>query len=40
MARDSIFEEKYIDISIGVIGINQGLIPNFVQDIIDQDNIG
>ena len=40
MARDFVFEEKYVDILIGVIGIDQDLSPDFVQDTTDQDNIG
>ena len=32
MTRDFVFEEEYVDILIGVIGIDQGIIPDFVQD--------
>ena len=38
-ARDFFFEEEYVDIPIGVIGINQGLIHDFIQNTIDQDNV-
>ena len=38
--RNFVFEEEYVDIPISVIGIDQGLIPDFVQDTTDQDNIG
>lgn len=37
--RDFVFEEKYVDIRI-VIGIDQDLVLDLVQDTIDQDNIG
>ena len=39
IVRSMIFS-TYIDIPIGVIGIDQGLISDFVQDTIDQDNVG
>ena len=39
MARDFVFEEEYVDILIGVIGIDQGLILDFIQDTTDQDNV-
>ena len=29
IARDFVIEEEYVDIPIGVIGIDQGLISNF-----------
>ena len=38
-ARDFIFEEEYVDILIGVIGIDQGFILDFIQYTTDQDNI-
>lgn len=39
MVKDFVFEEKYVDIPIGVIGIDQGLIPDFIEDTTNQDNI-
>lgn len=38
--KDFVFEDKYVDILITVIGIVQGLILDFDQDTIDQDNAG
>ena len=29
--RDFVFEDKYVNVLIGVIGINEGFIPDFVQ---------
>ena len=40
IVRDFAFEEENVNIPTYIIGINQGLIPNFVQDTLDQDNIG
>ncbi|KAJ4719033.1 Retrovirus-related Pol polyprotein from transposon TNT 1-94 [Melia azedarach] len=37
--RDFVFKEEYVDIPIGVIGIDQDLIPDLVQD-TNQDNDG
>ena len=37
--RDFVFEEEYVDIPICIIGIDQGLILDFVQDTTNQDNI-
>lgn len=34
------FEKEYVDIPMDDIGIDQGFIPSFAQNIIDQDNIG
>lgn len=31
MAKDFVFKQEFIDISIAVIGIDRGLIPDFVQ---------
>lgn len=36
--KDFVFEDEYVDILITVIGIVQGLILDFDQDTIDQDN--
>lgn len=33
--KDFVFENECVDIYIGVINIDQGLIPDFVQDITD-----
>lgn len=38
--RNFVFKEKYVDISIDVIGIDYSLIPDFVQDTTTQDNVG
>lgn len=37
--NDFVLEDEYVDISINVINIDLGLILDFVQDIIDQDNV-
>lgn len=37
--RDFVFEEEYVDILIDVIGINQGLIPDFSKKTTNQENI-
>ena len=37
--KDFVFEEEYIDIPIGAIGIDQDSIPDLVQGTIDQDKI-
>ena len=37
--RDFVFEEEYVDIPIGAIGIDQDSIPDFVQGTIAQDNV-
>ena len=34
-AKNFVFEEKYINIPIGVVGIDRGLILDFVQDTTD-----
>ena len=38
--RDFFVKEKYLDILIGVNGIDQGLILDFVQGTTNQDNVG
>lgn len=38
--REFVFEKEYVDIPMDDIGIDQGFIPSFAQNIIDQDNIG
>ena len=40
IVKDFVFEKEYVDILIGVINKDLGLIPDFIQDTIDQDNIG
>ena len=40
MTRDFVFEEEYVNILISVIGIDQGLILDLVQDTTNQDNVG
>ena len=37
--KNFVFKKEYVDIHIGVIDIDQSLIPNFVQDTTDQDNV-
>ena len=37
---ETVFEEEYVDIPISVIVIDQVLIPDFVQNTTDQDNVG
>ena len=38
MQLRTIFEEEYVDILTGIIGIDQDSISGYVQDTIDQDN--
>lgn len=37
--KNFVFEEEYIDISTGLIGIDQDLIPNLIQDTKDHNSI-
>ena len=39
-ARDFLFKDEFVDFPIYIIGNNQSLIADFVQDTTNQDNVG